>query len=95
MSTTRRKQDKPRQRAEYQKCAEVIQVPEGCDKCGCTQPVRINNTRASRIDGTIKGRVFNFVTWRHCVCPCGNHYRTRTYDLIPEDSDKMTNSQAE
>ena len=68
----------------YQRCPQVVQIPEGCPKCGSTRPVKIGNTTPRALRGTVQGREFNLVTWRHCICSCGQHYRTRTYDLIPE-----------
>jgi len=69
---------------QYQRCPQVVQIPEGCPRCGSTRPAKIGNTTPRALRGTVQGREFNLVTWRHCICSCGQHYRTRTYDLIPE-----------
>jgi len=68
----------------YQRCPQVVQIPEGCPKCGITRPEKIGHTNPRKLRGTREGRDFNLVTWRHCTCSCGQRYTTRTYDLIPE-----------
>ena len=39
----------------YQRCPQVVQIPEGCPKCGSTRPDKIGNTTPRALRGTVQG----------------------------------------